>query len=308
VNRAAGIALLAGNLLLANSGSAMAQVLIRIADPQRAGYSELHEGLLEGTPAADSVLAIFRTTRPEPLWQRVRAALRGTSEWNHGHLALTRLAELRSAAYADSAARLRRRLEAGGVKGPPGRESSDLIAPLDAVLLERARATRGDSAVLADLLARVPTRNYGLAEAWVLGRIDGSSDSLQSRFLASTDTELKVRYLTLLGFSDDSSAVPLLARVYAAPDSFGVPPRFGSRASDALLWIGTRQSLEALLEARRIARARGSYADPALARGGYDFLANDSSAVISRTGRWLTTWIETLPRGSAQQQRVGPSP
>ena len=71
------------------------------------------------------------------------------------------------------------------------------------------------------------------------------------------DAELKIRYLTLLGFSDDSSAVPLLARVYAAPDSFGVAARFGSRASDALLWIGTRHSLQALLDARRTARARG---------------------------------------------------
>ena len=93
--------------------------------------------------------------------------------------------------------------------------------------------------------------------------------------------------------------------MYAAPDSFGVPARYGSRASDALLWIGTRGALAALLEARQQARARGVYADPALARGGYDFLANDSSAVISRTGKWLTEWIAELP---AQQQRVGPSP
>jgi hypothetical protein len=93
--------------------------------------------------------------------------------------------------------------------------------------------------------------------------------------------------------------------VYAAPDSFGVPPRYGSRASDALLWIGTRGSLAALLDAREKARARGVYADPALSRGGYDFLANDSSAVISRTGKWLTEWIAELP---AQQQRVAPSP
>jgi hypothetical protein len=287
-------ALVAGHLLLAPSQSVAAQVLIRIGDPHRAGYSELHEALREGTPAADSALAILRATRAEPLWRQVRAALRGSGEWNDAHLALTRLAELRDAAYADSAAGLRRRLEPGGVEGPPGREPSDLIAPLDAVRWERARATRGDSAVLADLLARVPTRDYGLGEAWVLGRIAGSSDSLRSRFLAAQDTELKVRYLTLLSFSDDSSAVPLLARIYASPDSFGVPARFASRASDALLWIGTRASLEALLEARRVARARGSYADPSLARGGYDFLANDSSAVISRTGRWLTSWIAAL--------------
>lgn len=294
MNRIPLLALVAGHLVLATSVPVAAQVLVRISDPHRALYSELHEGLHQGTPAADSALAILRMTRPESLWLRVRAALRGTAEWNDGHLALTRLAELRSAAYADSATGLRRRLQSGSEKGPPGREPSDLIAPLDAVILERSRATRGDSAVLAGLLARVPTRNYGLGEAWVLGRLAGSSDSLQARFLNAQDTELKIRYLTLLGFSDDSSAVPLLARVYAAPDSFGVPPRFGSRASDALLWIGTRRSLEVLLDARRVAQARGIYSDPALDRGGYDFLANDSSAVISRTGRWLTTWIEML--------------
>lgn len=294
MNRVPVLALVAGNLLLATPVRLPAQVLIRIADPHRALYSELHEGLRQDTPAADSALAILRMTRPEPLWLRVRAALRGTGEWNNGHLALTRLAQLRSASYADSAAGLRRTLQSGGMKGPPGREPSDLIAPLDAVILERSRTTRSDSAVLADLLARVPTLNYGLGEAWVLGRLAGSSDSLQARFLDARDTELKIRYLTLLGFSDDSSAVPLLTRVYAAPDSFGIPPRFGSRASDALMWIGTRRSLEALLDARRVARARGTYSDRALDRGGYDFLANDSSAVISRTGRWLTTWIEML--------------
>jgi hypothetical protein len=129
----------------------------------------------------------------------------------------------------------------------------------------------------------------------VLGRLGrAASDSIQARFLAAKDIELKVRYLTLLTFSDDTSAIPLLARVYATPDSFGVPPRYGSRASDALLWIGTRSSLQALLDARDRARAAGSYADPSLTRGGYDFLANDSSAVISRTGKWLTEWLQEL--------------
>jgi hypothetical protein len=141
----------------------------------------------------------------------------------------------------------------------------------------------------------VPTREYDVGDAWVLGRIPGSADSIQARFLAGSDPELKVRWLTLLTFSADTSAIPLLARVYAAPDSFGVPARYGSRASDALLWIGTRRSLEALLTARDTARARGAYADPALDRGGYDFLANDSSAVISRTGKWLREWIRELP-------------
>jgi hypothetical protein len=293
VNRVTLIALLAVVLLVAPA-TISAQVLIRIGDPHRALYSELHEALREGTPAADSALAILRGDKPGPLWRRVSGALIGKNQWNDGHLALTRLAELRSAAYADSATKLRRRLQSGGIKGPPGREPSDLIAPLDAVILERARATRGDSVILAQLLALVPTRNYGLGEAWVLGRIPGASDSLQARLLQTQDTELKIRYLTLLGFSNDTSGVALLRRIYAAPDSFGIPPRFGSRASDALLWIGTRPSLEALMDARRAARASGTYADPALGRGGYDFLANDSSSVISRTGRWLAQWIETL--------------
>jgi hypothetical protein len=52
-----------------------------------------------------------------------------------------------------------------------------------------------------------------------------------------------------------------------------------------------------LLEARAAARARGVYAAPELGRGGYDFLANDSSAVISRTGKWLTEWIAELGGG-----------
>jgi hypothetical protein len=236
----------------------------------------------------------------------VRAALDGDAPWNDAPLALSRLAELRDGAHADSAARLRGRIESGEVDGPPGQDPADLLAPLRAVELERARAARGDEAVLNDLLALIPTRRYGVGDAWVLGRLGrAASDSLQARFLAAADEELKVRYLTLLSFSDDTAAIPLLTRVYAAPDSFGVPPRYGGRASDALLWIGTRASLAALLDARDRARERGVYADPALGRGGYDFLANDSSAVISRTGKWLTEWLTELP---AQQQRVGPSP
>ena len=283
-----------------------AQVLIRVGDSARATYSELHEGLRAGTPAADSVLRVLREKRPGVLWRRVRAALRGEAPWNDAPLALTRLAELRNRTYADSAARLAEQIEAGELDAPPGQDPGDLLAPLRAVRLERERAVRGDAAVLKDLLALIPTRQYGVGDAWVLGRLGrAASDSLQARFLAAEDEELKVRYLTLLSFSADTAAVPLLARAYAAPDSFGLPPRYASRASDALLWIGTRSSLAALLDARERARARGVYADPSLRRGGYDFLANDSSAVISRTGKWLTEWIAVLP---AQQQRVGPSP
>jgi hypothetical protein len=295
-------------LLVCTTGvrGAHGQVLIRVGDPARVTYSELHEGLRAGTPAADSVLRVLREKQPAVLWRRIRAALRGDAPWNDAPLALTRLAELPDRAYADSAARLTGRIEAGEVEAPPGQDPTDLLAPLRAVQLERERAVRGDSPVLAELLALIPTRRYGVGDAWVLGRLGrAASDSLQARFLAAGDEELKVRYLTLLSFSADTSAVPLLARVYAAPDSFGLPVRYGSRASDALLWVGTRAAVTALLDAREQARARGVYADPALSRGGYDFLANDSSAVISRTGKWLTEWIAELP---AQQQRVGPSP
>ena len=285
-------------LLLTSPRDAVAQVLIRVGDPARATYSELHEGLQAGSPAADSALALMRERRPEVLWRRVRAALRGEVAWNDAPLALTRLAELRDSTYADSAMHLSEEIEAGRVNAPPGQDPAYLLAPLRAVQLERERATRGDAAVLKDLLALIPTREYGVGDAWVLGRLPGAADSLQARFLSAGDTEMKVRYLTLLSFSTDSSAIPLLMRVYAAPDSFGVPPRYASRAADALLWIGTERALSGLLDARERARASGVYADPALSRGGYDFLANDSSAVISRTGKWLTAWIEKLGPGS----------
>jgi hypothetical protein len=277
------------------AGRAEGQVLIRVGDSARATYSELHEALRAGTPAADSTLAVLKERRPAALWRRLRAALRGDAAWNDAPLALTRLAALREPAFADSAAKLSRAIEAGQVKAPPGQDPADLLAPIRAVELERARETKGDPAVLQEILGMISTRKYGLGEAWVLGRMGrAASDSIQARFLAAGDTELKVRYLTLLSFSADTAAIPLLARVYAAPDSFGVPLRYGSRASDALLWIGTRSRLAALLEARDRARARGVYAGPELSRGGYDFLANDSSAVISRTGRWLTEWVGEL--------------
>jgi hypothetical protein len=82
--------------------------------------------------------------------------------------------------------------------------------------------------------------------------------------------------------------------VYAAPDSFGLPKRYAIRASDGLLWIGTRESLQALLDARARARERGVYQDPALRHADLDFLGNDSSAVVSRTGRWLSEWVKDL--------------
>jgi hypothetical protein len=145
-------------------------------------------------------------------------------------------------------------------------------------------------------------------------------DSVVERFRKADTEEFRVRYLTLLSYFTDPGLIPLLTMVYVSPDSFGIPKRYAIRASDGLLWIGTRESLRALLDARAEARVRRVYADSILARGGYDFLANDSSAVISRTGQWLTTWIERLPASPAsfgcegsskkarcQQQRVGPA-
>ena len=288
--------------------SGVAQVQVRVGQPGRATYSELHEALREGTPAADSVLAIMRVKAPGPLWRHLRTAARGRENWQVALVALTRLAELRSRAYADSAVRLRRHLEQA--EGPPfpenpGITAEDLEPSLQAIILERRRVTLGDSVVLADILARIPSRKYDHGDAWVLGRLGaGAADSVAARFRAADSEEFRVRYLTLLSYFTDPKLIPLLTQVYVAPDSFGVPKRYAIRASDGLLWIGTGASLEALLDARVRARASGVYADPSLARGGYDFLANDSSSVISRTGKWLTEWVRRL----RQQQRVGPSP
>jgi hypothetical protein len=277
--------------------SARAQVQVRLGQPGRATYSELHEGLKAGTPAADSVRRIVRITAPGRLWRMMLSAASGTGSWNSGLLAVTHLAELRSRAYADSAARLRRRIEHAEVPFPnnPGLKAEDLEPSLQAVVLERRRAVLGDSAVLADILSRIPTRKYDHGDAWVLGRLGaGAADSVATRFRSADSTEFRVRYLTLLSYFTDPKLIPLFSQVYVAPDSFGIPKRYAIRASDGLLWIGTRSSLQALLDARAEARKRGTYGDSALARGGYDFLANDSSAVISRTGKWLTEWIKEL--------------
>jgi hypothetical protein len=273
-------------------------VQVRIGEPHRATYSELHEALRPGTPAADSVQVILRSTAPSRLWRRMRAAVNGTGDWNSGLIALTRLASLRSRAYADSAVRLQRRL-ARGASPPfpqnPGLKAEDLEPSLNAIILERRRAVRGDSTVLADILRRIPAKDYDHGDAWVLGRLGaGAADSIAARFRAADSEEFRVRYLTLLSYFTDPKLIPLLSRVYVAPDSFGLPKRYAIRASDGLLWIGTQASLQALLDARDVARRRGTYTDSSLARGGYDFLANDSSSVISRTGGWLTTWIQRL--------------
>ena len=275
---------------------ASAQVQIRIGDPARANYSELHDGLQEGTPEADTVAAIMAAVRPADLWKRFHGALKGDQDWNHGLLALTRIAELRDPASGDSARRIRQRIEAGKVRVPAGVDAADLLPALHAIELERARGARGDPAMLQDLLPRVPSGSYDLGDAWVFGRLgSGAADTVARRLQEASDQGLRIRYLTLLSFSRDTSLVPFLARVYVAPDSFGLPSRIAIRASDGLLWIGTRRSLDALADARRQARARGIYADPRLGHADLDFLGNDSTYVISRTGHWLDYWLARLP-------------
>jgi hypothetical protein len=284
------------------SAQAQAQVQVRVGEPGRATYSELHEALQAGSPAADSMSAILRSTSPRHLWRLAQSALRGTGDWNSGLVALTRLAELRSKAYADSAAKMERRLaDAPFPPFPanPGLTADDILPSLHAILLERRRAVQGDSAVLADILSRVTRKSYDHGDAWVLGRLGaGAMDSIAQRFRTATTDEFRVRYLTLLSYFTDPKLIPLLSRVYVAPDSFEVPKRYAVRASDGLLWIGTGESMQALLDAREKARRRGIYADSSLARGGYDFLANDSSSVISRTGKWVTEWVRELGAGS----------
>lgn len=292
-----------GMLLTIAAGPARAQVQVRLGVPGRANYSELHEALRPGTPSADTVRRIQRIRSPAPLWRMVMAAVRGTGDWQSGLIAVTRLAELRSKAYADSARRLQNTIETAE-ENPfpenPGLKPEDVVPSLQAVILERRRAVEGDSAVLADILGRLQTKRYEHGDAWVLGRLGaGAADSLSARFLSADSAEFKVRYLTLLSYFTDPSLVPLLARVYAAPDSFGLPKRYAIRASDGLLWIGTRESLQALLDARAVARARGVYDDPKLRHADLDFLGSDSSAVISRTGKWLTEWVAEL--GSARR-------
>ena len=287
-----------GILITLAAGPARAQVQLRLGVPGRANYSELHEALRPGTPSADTVLRIQRIRTPAPLWRMVMAAVRGTGDWQSGLIAVTRLAELRSKVYADSARRLETLIETAE-ENPfpenPGLKPEDVVPSLQAVILERRRAVEGDSAVLADILGRLQSKRYEHGDAWVLGRLGaGAADSLTARFLSADSAEFKVRYLTLLSYFTDPSLVPLLARVYAAPDSFGLPKRYAIRASDGLLWIGTRESLQALLDARAAARARRVYDDPKLRHADLDFLGSDSSSVISRTGKWLTEWVAEL--------------
>ena len=105
-----------------------------------------------------------------------------------------------------------------------------------------------------------------------------------ARFLSADTEEFKVRYLTLLSYFTDPRLIPLLARVYAAPDSFGFPSATPSAPRTACSGSARRESLQALLDARAAARARGVYADPACGTRDLDFLGSDSSSVISGRG------------------------
>ena len=277
------------------SSAAKAQVQVRLADSVRGTYSELQDGLKMGSASADTIARILAISNPAVLWKRAGQALAGKVPWNEGLLALTRLAELQKPAYADSAGQLMQQIMDGEVRGPPGIDPGDLIEPLRAVMLQVERTRIGDAAMRARILDAVPGGKYGLADAWTLGRLGGgTADTLMRLFRSAPDENLKVRYLTLLSFSDDQVATPFLAAIYVNPDSAGIPLRAATRASDALLWIGTQESFQALATARDTARARGIYDASMLSRDGYTFLENDSSAVVSRTGRWLTEWIASL--------------
>jgi hypothetical protein len=274
---------------------AQAQVQIRLGDSTHATYSEIHESLKAGTPAADSVRGILTAPASKQLWPLVRQAVEGQIDWNFGLLALNRIAELRERGSADSVLLWRRRIVNQEFPPPPATDLRDLLPGLRAVQLELLRKKVGDQGVLQDFLPRIPDGRYDLGDAWVFGRLGaGASDTLARRFLETSDRSLRLRYLTLLSFSSDTNLIPLFSRIYVAPDSFDLPPRSASRASDGLLWIGTRRSLQALLDARAAARARGIYADPTLGHADLDFLGNDSSSVISRTGKWLTEWVGIL--------------
>ena len=241
------------------------------------------------------MLRVLRETRVARLWPIAHRMLAGQVDWNFGLLALTRIAELRDPASLDSVLRWRERIINEEIPPPPATRLLDVFPVLRAIQLELERKEKGDQAMLDDFLPRIPEEYYDLGDAWVFGRLGaGAADSVARRFLETTDRDLRIRYLTLLSFSRDTTLIPLLARIYVAPDSFDLPVRAATRASDGLTWIGTRRALAALLDARARARQRGIYEDPKLGHADLDFLGNDSSMVVSRTGRWVTEWLDLL--------------
>jgi hypothetical protein len=168
-----------GLALAAATAPLAAQVQVRLGEPGRANYSELHEGLKAGSPAADTVRALLRSRNTRLLWARVTAAVNGEGSWNDALLAMTRLALLRSPQVADSALRIRRFFERSGpypFPKNPGVTSQDLEPSVQAILLERRRAVSGDSAVLADILARIATTTTATPGFW-----DGSAPAPRTR-------------------------------------------------------------------------------------------------------------------------------
>ena len=229
------------------------------------------------------------------------AAVRGTGDWQSGLIAVTRLAELRSKAYADSARRLRNQRSR-----PPG----EIPVPGESWAQARGRGAvasgghprapaggQGDSAVLADILGRLQSKRYDHGDAWVLGRLGaGAADSLAARFL-SADTR------------GVQGPLPDAALVFHRPVA-GAAARPGLRGagqlrpSQALCDPGLgrtavdRDAGEPASVAGRTAaaRARGVYDDPKSAAAASIFWATTAPSVISRTGKWLTEWVAELER------------
>ena len=179
-----------GILLSLAAGPARAQVQVRLGVPGRANYSELHEALRPGTPSADTVRRIQRIRSPAPLWRMAwrRSAVPG--DWHSGLIALTRLAELRSKAYADSARRLRaddRDRRGESVPREPGphapRTSCRRSRPSSSSAGAPSRATRRSSPTSS---AGSESKQYEHGDAWVLGRLGaGAADSMVARFLSA---------------------------------------------------------------------------------------------------------------------------
>ena len=173
----------------ASCGSA--QVLIRVGEPGRATYSELHEGLSAGSPAADSVRSLLAEKDP-PASSGGGCRRRGqrlTAPWNDAPLALTRLAELRIAGIrrqrGPAGGRHRSGESAGPARTGPGRPAG--AAPRRATGARPRRARRRGG---VEGIARVGSGrpDYGVGDAWVLGRLGrAASDSIQARFLAADD-------------------------------------------------------------------------------------------------------------------------
>ena len=226
-----------------------------------------------------------------------RAAATGTAAWSRSPGWPSSATGPTRTARAASRARGSRRAEENPFPENPGLKPEDVVPSLQAIILERRRAVEGDSAVLADILGRLAvqaattTATPGCSAGSARARRTRSS----ARFRSASSEEFKVRYLTLLSYFTDPQLIPLLARVYAAPDSFGLPKRYAIRASDGLLWIGTRESLQALLDARAAARARGVYADPGPAArrprfSGERQLVGDQSDGEVADGRGWRSW------------------